>query len=172
MVLDFFQARAQRVADGQLADRVDALTASEWGSVLEAAGWRPDPADTSWTHNGEWHFSIIRRRHDRRWGFSGELAVLGAVASRMGLVGQASWPAPSATNPGESELLVTAGWTEADQLTRLTFPCFERREGRRRAIAAYSVFNKTFVPTWCGGGDLYLCLHAAAVLAGSSTRFL
>lgn len=165
LAVEFLRQRASRIADAHLADQLDAVGVDRLRAVLAGErGWREDPART-WTHDGPWHFSIIRMRQSGTWGCAGELATLGAVASRLGLAAPVAWPTPLDASPDQGERLEKAGWSEVDQLTRLSNPCYERREGRRRAVVAFTGFNKTFVPGWCGGGDLYLCLHAAIVLA-------
>src|SRR6266568_654000 len=92
LVVEFLRQRAGRIADAHLADQVDAVSPDRLRAVLAGMRWwREDPAGT-WTHDGAWHFSIIRMRQSGIWGCAGELATLGAVASRLGLAPPVAWP--------------------------------------------------------------------------------
>ena len=164
-VFEFLRARAGRIADARLADLVGALSPADLRRVLLAdPAWREDRRDAGWTHAGQWHFSTVRRTAGGGWRYSGELATLGTLAASLGLVPQAHWPAPAECDADQASRLEAAGWMEVPQATGSTHPCFQRLEGRQRAIAAYTTFNKTFVPAWCAGGDLYLCVHAATLI--------
>src|ERR1051326_5194144 len=109
LVAEFLRQRAGRIGDAQLADQVDAVGPDRLRAVLAGErGWREDPPGT-WTHDGRWHFSIIRRRQSGTWACAGELATLGAVGTRLGVAPPFAWPTPSDAEPEQGQRLGEVG---------------------------------------------------------------